>query len=184
MFSSLFITHIGNLNLIAVAAWLPLVFLALHRAIQSSKNQSRFAWAIAGGVALGIGTLAGHGQMTFLLGAYLGLYALYRSVVDRRFRPLLMLLVLGFMAVGVAAINLFPSFEAVQFTIRAGFSADQAINYSLPWRGLLGILAPDFFGRGEARFWGGWSRVEYGYVGILTLFLAATAIVKSHSRRR
>ena len=182
LFSSLFITHIGNLNLIAVAAWLPLVFLALHRAILAPGTQSRLAWAIAGGVALGISTLAGHGQMTFLLAAYLGAYGIYRSLVDRHIRPLLILAVLGLTAVAVAAINLLPSFEAVQFTVRAGFNADQANNYSLPWRGLLGILAPDFYGRGEVRFWGDWSRVEYGYVGVLTLLLAAVAIVTKRTR--
>lgn len=181
MFSSLFITHIGNLNLIAVAAWLPIVFLALHRAILAQQIQGRLAWAIAGGVALGISTLAGHGQITFLLAAYLGTYALFQSLVGRQAKPLLILALLGFTAVAVAAINLFPSFDAVQYTVRAGFNADQANNYSLPWRGLLGILAPDFFGRGEVRFWGGWARVEYGYVGVLTLLLAAVAIVKQRS---
>ncbi len=182
MFSGLFITHIGNLNLIAVAAWLPLVFLALHRAILTTRNKPGLSWAISGGAALGVATLAGHGQMTFLLAAYLGLYAFYMSLTEWHIRPLLVLLVLGFTAVAVSAINLFPSFEAVQFTVRAGFNVDQANNYSLPWRGLLGILAPDFFGRGEGRFWGGWSRVEYGYVGILTLLLAAAAVIKQRSR--
>ncbi|HDN79014.1 MAG TPA: hypothetical protein ENG33_00955, partial [Chloroflexi bacterium] len=32
MFSDLFVTHFGNLNMIAVAAWLPLIFLCYHRA--------------------------------------------------------------------------------------------------------------------------------------------------------
>ena len=182
MFSGVFITHIGNLNLIAVAAWLPLSFLALHRAIIASQTRNRVIWAIAGGAALGIGTLAGHGQMTFLLAAILGSYALFRSIADRGFWPLLLLGVLTITAVAVAAINLFPSFEAVQFTIRAGFSGEQATNYSLPWRGLLGIFAPDFYGRGSVNFWGGWSRVEYGYVGVLTLFLAVLAVVIRRSR--
>ena len=182
MFSSVFITHIGNLNLIAVAAWLPLAFLALHRAILAEGTRNRLAWAVAGGVALGLGTLAGHGQMTFMLAAYLGIYALYRSLVDRRLQPLLILVLLGITAVAIAAINILPSFEAVQYTVRAGFSSDQAANYSLPWRGLLGILAPDFFGRGEDRFWGSWSRVEYGYAGILPLLLAAAAIAIRRSR--
>jgi hypothetical protein len=182
MFSSLFITHIGNLNLIAVAAWLPVVFLALHRAIMAQEWHGRLAWAVGGGVAFGLSTLAGHGQMTFLLTVYLGSYALYCTVVDRRLRPLLILAVLGLTAVAVAALSLFPSFEAVQYTVRSGFSPDQATNYSLPWKGLLGILAPDFFGRGEVKFWGGWPRVEYGYAGVFTLFLAAVALIRWRAR--
>ncbi|MDX1412547.1 MAG: YfhO family protein [Candidatus Promineifilaceae bacterium] len=178
MFSSLFITHIGNLNLIAVAAWLPLVFLMFHRSISADEQKGRLAWAAASGAAFGIGTLAGHGQMTFLLATYLVFYALFQSISRKSLRPFALLAVLGGVAIAVSAINLFPSFEAVQYTVRAGFNSDQAANYSLPWRGVLGILAPDFFGRGEVRFWGSWSRVEYGYVGVLTLLLASVALVK------
>jgi uncharacterized membrane protein YfhO len=182
MFSGVFITHIGNLNLIAVASWLPLAFLALHRAIITPDTGKRMVWAVSGGAALGVATLAGHGQMTFLLAAYLGSYALFRVVADRSLWPLLLLGVLALTAVALAAINLFPSFEAVQFTVRAGFDSEQAGNYSLPPRGLLGLFAPDFFGRGTEHFWGGWSRVEYGYVGVLTLFLAGLAIAIRRSR--
>ena len=182
MFSGVFITHIGNLNLIAVAAWLPLAFLALHRSIVASERPKRLVWAVAGGAALGVATLAGHGQMTFLLAAFLGSYALFRTIVDRSLWPLLLLAVLAVTGVALAAINLVPSFEALQFTMRAGFNSEQAVNYSLPWKGLLGLIAPDFFGRGTAHFWGGWSRVEYGYAGILTLFLAALGIIIRRSR--
>ncbi len=182
MFSGVFITHIGNLNLIAVASWLPLTFLGLHRAVIAAEKKRRVAWAIGGGVALGLGTLAGHGQMTFLLAAFLASYALFRTVVDRSLWPLLLLSVLALTAVGLAAINLFPSFEGLQFTIRAGFDGEQAANYSLPRQALLGLAAPDFYGRGSAHFWGGWSRVEYGYVGVLTLFLAALALLIRRSR--
>lgn len=178
MFSGVFIAHIGNLNLIAVAAWLPLTFMALHRAIISSGGRGRLAWALGGGTALGIGTLAGHGQMTFLLAALLGTYALFRAVLDRSVRPLGLLALLGATAVGTAALSLFPAFEGVQYTVRAGFDPGQAANYALPWHGLTGILSPDFFGRGEVAFWGGWPRVEYGYAGVLTLFLATTAVAQ------
>ncbi len=182
MFSGVFVTHSGNLNLIAVAAWLPLVFLALHRSITSVRKGHRLVWAVAGGAALGVATLAGHGQMTFLLAAFLGSYALYRAVVDRSGWPLLLLAVLSVTAMALSAINLLPSFEYVQYTVRAGFESEQATNYSLPWKGLLGLAAPDFYGRGTAHFWGGWQRVEYGYVGVLTLFLAGLALFVRRSR--
>lgn len=181
MFSGVFITHIGNPNLIAVAAWLPLLFLALHRAIVATKRRPRLAWVVAGGVATGVSTLAGHGQMTFLLAAFLGAYALYRTAVDRSLRPLLLLLLLGAVAVAIAAVSLFPALEAVPYTVRAAFDEARAANYALPPRGLTGLLAPDFFGRNEVNFWGGWPRVEYGYVGLLTLFLAATAVFQKRT---
>ena len=79
MLSDVFITHIGNLNLIAVAAWLPLAFLGVHRAIFAPRPLGRVGWAAFGGAALGIATLAGHGQMTFLSAVFLGSYALYQT---------------------------------------------------------------------------------------------------------
>ena len=182
MFSGIFVTHIGNLNLIAVAAWLPLLFLALHRAITGSVWGRRVAWAVAGGVMLGVSTLAGHGQMSFLLAMLLGLYALFRAVVDRNGRPLLLLLLLAMVGLGISAINLLPSLAAVPHTVRADFDVEQALNYSLPLPGLTGLIAPDFFGRGQDNFWGNWPRVEYGYVGVLTLLLAGTAVVTNRSR--
>ena len=38
MLSDVFVTHQGNLNLIAVAAWLPLVFLGTWRALEKAKD--------------------------------------------------------------------------------------------------------------------------------------------------
>ena len=182
MFSDVFIAHIGNLNLIAVSAWLPLAFLALHHAILAVDRITGAGYAVLGGLLLGVGTLAGHGQMTFLLASYLGFYALFRMVSERSLWPLLALVILALTAVGVAAINLFPSLEAVQYTVRAEFEAGRATGFALPWRGLLGLAAPDFYGRGEVRFWGDWPRVEYGYAGVLTLFMAGVGVVTDRSR--
>ncbi|MCA9966004.1 MAG: YfhO family protein [Anaerolineales bacterium] len=168
MFSDLFITHIGNLNLIAVAAWLPLVFLLFHQAIHA--NQWRIGWAMGSGVLLGIATLAGHGQMTFLLAALLGSYALYATLFEHRTAALPLLLVTGLTAVSLSALSLFPALAGVRYTVRGSFG--EASNYSLSLNGLIGLLAPNFYGRGAVRFWGNWPRVEAGYVGVTTLLLA------------
>jgi hypothetical protein len=182
MFSDLFITHVGNLNLIAVAAWLPLTFLALHRALIAAQPRARAAWAIAGGALLGVATLAGHGQMTFMLAALLGVYALYRTAAYRAGRALPLLGLLGLVAIGGAAVTLFPAAAGVQHTVRAGFDAVRAGAYALPWAGLTGLFAPGFFGRGSAAFWGDWARVEYGYAGVLPWLLAATAVFLRRTR--
>ena len=175
MLSDVFITHIGNLNLIAVAAWLPLAFLGLHRAIFAARPLRRVAWAAAGGAALGTATLAGHGQMTFLVALFLGSYALYQTIATRRGRPLLLLALLGGVAVALAGVSLFPAAGTLSQTLRAEFDYARSTNYALPPAALLGLFAPDFYGRGSA-FWGDWLRVEVGYVGVLTWLLAAAAI--------
>lgn len=183
MFSDVLVTHIGNLNLIAVAAWLPLAFIGLHRAIVATNWSQRLLWALGGGLALGLGTLAGHGQMTFLLASFLVLYALYQTLASGRWLALPLLGVLGLFAIAVAAISLLPALETLQHTLRAEFDYTSSTNYSLPAQALAGLAAPGFFGRGQVAFWGDWLRVEYGYVGVLTWFLAGLALVLRPNRQ-
>lgn len=183
MFSDLFITHIGNLNLIAVTAWLPLAFLGLHRGIMATERRRGLVWTIGGGVALGVSTLAGHAQMTLLLATFLGVYALYEAVVQRRVRPLLHLALLAAVAIGLSAITLFPAAEALRHTLRAEFDYERSTSYALPLQALTGLVAPDFFGRGAANFWGNWLRVEAGYAGVLPWFLAAVALFLRRNRQ-
>lgn len=182
MLSDVFVTHIGNLNLIAVAAWLPLAFLGLHRAIAARTTRSRIAWALGGGAALGLGTLAGHGQMTFLLGAFLATYAFYQTIVCRQWAALPLLALLAAFAVALAAVSLLPAAATLQHTLRAEFDLVRSANYALPLKALVGLFAPDFYGRG-ASFWGDWLRTEYGYAGVLTWLLAAVGVVLRPNRQ-
>lgn len=69
-------THFGNLNLIAVASWLPWVMTCFVRALEAGKRWSP-GWAIAGGLLLGVGTLAGHIQVTLFIGLAVALYGLF-----------------------------------------------------------------------------------------------------------
>jgi Bacterial membrane protein YfhO len=171
MFSDLFITHIGNLNLNAAIAWLPLALLGLHRAIEAKGWQSQLGWALFGGLVVSVSTLAGHGQMTFMLGTFLGGYGLYRAVVGWNGRFLIHLLVVGGVGIAGAALTLLPALLLIPHTVRAGFDFAQSTNYSLPLQGLIGLLAPGFYGRGIIDFWGGWPRVEVGYAGLLPWLL-------------
>jgi len=75
-FSDLFIVHFGNLNMIAVAAWLPLVMLAFQIALW----QKRVGYALTAGALLGIATLTSHIQITLFILLAIGLYALWESL--------------------------------------------------------------------------------------------------------
>ena len=196
MFSDLFITHFGNLNMIAVAAWLPLIFLCYHRAM----IEERPSMAVAAGAFLGLATLAGHIQITLFIALALALYTLCqgkrvnkergdevrgnksslpRSLVYSLTRYLLPCCLVAFC---FAALALIPSYEMAGYTVRAEMSYQEASQYSLPPGGLVGLLIPGFFGRGPAGFWGPWDRVEVGYVGVLPLILAALAVILRRDR--
>jgi hypothetical protein len=181
MFSDVFITHIGNYNIVAVAAWLPWALAALHLALERRSPR----WAAGAGLVLGAAALAGHAQMTLMLAGALGLYALFciaYSVLRnntygiRNTWPLIGLTLLSFLvAFGLSAIAFVPALEMLPFTARAKLEYAAAARYSLPWRGLAGLFSPLIFGRGPAFFWGPWDRVELGYLGVLPLFFAGCA---------
>ena len=59
--------------MIAVAAWLPLIFLLFHRSLYHKS----LGLAAASGAVLAIATLAGHIQITLFILLTLGLYTLW-----------------------------------------------------------------------------------------------------------
>jgi len=177
MFSDLFVTHFGNLNMIAVAAWLPLIFLFYHRAVV----EGRPALAALAGIFLGMAILAGHIQITLFILLTLALYTLYEGT-SRASKSLLRslthhLLPCYLLAFCFSALFLIPALEMATHTVRARMSYQEASRYSLPPAGLVGLLIPGFFGRGPGGFWGPWDRVEAGYIGVLPLILAGFAVL-------
>lgn len=191
MFSDVFITHIGNLNIVAVSAWLPLAFAALHL----SLSRRSLAWAATSGLVLGVAALAGHAQMTLIVAGALGMYALWQALgrlietpgrlgprVRAAVAPLGCLAVTALVAIGVSALALLPGTQMAAYSGRARLDYAAAAEFSLPWAGLAGIFSPLVFGRGAAAFWGPWPRVELGYAGALTLLLAALAPFRQPNR--
>ena len=173
--SDLFVTHVGNLNLNASAAWLPLLLTLTHRALIGGG----LGWAAGAGAVLAVTALAGHGQMLLVAVLALGLYVLYRLIVDiragqrRSLSTLGLAAVMAVVGVGGAALALLPAHEMAGHTGRGHLPFQEATRYSLPPAALIGLLAPGFYGRGVDGFWGPWDRVEVGYVGVVTLVLAA-----------
>ena len=186
MLSDVFVTHQGNLNLIAVAAYLPLVFLCVCSAatlrVTSANTQSRASlrvrWALAGGALLGVATLAGHAQMTLFLALTVGAVGLGAVLTRLREGPRAWLGVaalaalVGLVGGGLAAVALLPAAELTPHTLRASISYEEAARYSLPPQALIGLVAPWVIGRGPDHFSGDWERVEVGYAGALTRPLA------------
>jgi hypothetical protein len=182
--SDLFVTHVGNLNLNATAAWLPFILWAAHRALERTSA----GWAAAAGSLLAVAALAGHGQMLLFVGLALGLYGLYRAGAAvaggeepwrRAIERLALILLIGAVGVAAAALMLLPAWQMAAHTGRGHLPYEEATRYSLPPQGLVGVIAPDFYGRGSADFWGPWERVEAGYVGVAGMVLALAGIALS-----
>lgn len=187
MLSDVFITHQGNLNLIAVAAWLPLVFLGTWNGL-AARGGLLNRWTLLAGTTFGISTLAGHAQMTYFTGLLVGAAGLWHLALALRNRRQLVtvvgrLAVIGLITFGLSAAALLPTLEMTGYTARAGLSYEDAARYSLPPQALIGLVAPDVYGRGPAAFTGTWDRVEVGYMGALALALVVVGAVAGLRRR-
>jgi len=69
--------HFGNLNLIAVLAWLPWVMLAFHRALERRSLR----WAAVAAVLFAVGSYAGHAQSSLIMGLGLVVYAVAWALI-------------------------------------------------------------------------------------------------------
>lgn len=167
--------HLGNLNLIAVLAWLPWILAALERGLAGRSLR----WVAAAGLLYGASIYAGHAQATVLVGLGMGLFALGRGLAGTSAwrwaagAPLLA----GLLAALLAAPILLPALELAQQTARAEFTYQQSVDYSLAPAQLIGLLTPGFFGRGPALHWSLWQRVELPYVGVAALVMALAALL-------
>ncbi|MDX1522810.1 MAG: YfhO family protein, partial [Anaerolineae bacterium] len=99
-----------------------------------------------------------------------------RSIINYQLSIINLLIVLA-VTIGLSALLIFPAYELSRYTPRAELPYDEAAQYSLHPVQLVGLLIPNYFGRDPALHWGPWSRVETGYIGLITLMLALTGAI-------
>ncbi len=128
---------------------------------------------------LTLAVFGGHAQTALYFYAIIFLFALFRRV------PIKWLLFTVFFSLILAAIQLGPSLELYFFSAREGANTAKLFaEHIFPWRNLITILAPDFFGNPvTGNFWGWDYHNSLTYVGIVALVFALLAIVKSGSDR-
>ncbi len=182
MFSSVFITHIGNLNLNATASWLPWIWWRISKR-DGSIILTAFVFVCA--------ILAGHAQML--------LYAGYASVVmlltqcvrlavagewRSAVRSVARLMIAGVMALAVCAPVLRLAFEMIGWTARSAMQYADAAKYAIASPLISGLLTPQLFGQGAQNYWAPFDRVEVAYVGMLPLMLALFGVFVKHRSDR
>ncbi|MBI5563809.1 MAG: YfhO family protein [Chloroflexi bacterium] len=181
MLNDVLITHIGNLNLIAVAAWLPLILALFARGLARGSART----TVLSGVVFALALLAGHAQMTAITAIGLivvGMWQFARAGSWRERGRVIGLATLALIvAFGLSAVQLLPSLEMTRFSLRAGLSYEEATAYSLPPIALASTFSPLLFGRGASGFVGTWQRVETSYIGLVPLFLIGFAFTRKRS---
>ena len=183
--SDVFLVHFGNENLNAAISWLPWVLWA---ALEAEKGRPRFYPLTAAFLALSL--LAGHPQMALYVGLALLIVLVLQVVLDPAARTDARAwarwgarwLPVGVVAALTAAVLLIPGWEQTQLSARAAWRYGDSVGYSFAPGQFIGLLIPGFLGRGPQLYWGVWPRVEVGYVGVVTLFLAALAVLRYWGR--
>lgn len=184
MLSGYLIARLSFLSMTAAYAWLPWLLLAVERL----AVRRRLADALLLGLMLGLQLLAGHAQTSFHSGLALAAYGAFRLLAPPREggKCLLLLALAVLLGVGLAAVQLLPSWELMQLSQRAGgLDYTFAMTYSFwPWR-LLTLWAPNFFGQpASGDYWGyGAYWEDDGYIGVLPLLLALAAALGWRRKR-
>ncbi|MGH2457618.1 MAG: oligosaccharide flippase family protein, partial [Chloroflexota bacterium] len=147
---------------LGAAVWLPLALWSLAGLAQKiGKGNLGPALAVdlpIGALAIALGVLGGHLEITFYATFVVGLYALYlagRFLVRRRRGASGGFLAAAGLVIGlgvlIGAVQLTPFLSILGSNNRQGETTySQVISYALPHRRVLGFLMPDFFGNPTA----------------------------------
>ncbi|MBL8026379.1 MAG: hypothetical protein JNL74_08200 [Fibrobacteres bacterium] len=189
-FSGFVSTHIIHLTFLYVAAWFPLTLYFLKKALDESSLKDLGLASLFGGISI----LGGYAQYTLFCSYVFFLYAVYTLYVNVKLnkKPFIktaihLSIFFGIfvaLSYGMALVQLFPSMELANESVRTKMTWERSIEASLPLSGLFSFLAPKFFGfvtgSGEGSpFWAGkgmhlfWETACF--IGIIPLIFIATA---------
>ena len=186
-YSGPFSTHLLQPSLLLAASWIPLVFHVVDRAIWSGRT----VWLVAVGPLLCVQLLAGFIQISAYTFMMTLIYIWLRASVGwLSWRARLRYMGLGcaaiVLAMGMAAVQLVPTFELTTESIRRrpmpqGFLAEGSTSAKM----LATFIFPNLFGRlADGTNWSG----EYNcyetiqYVGVAALLLVAVGLRRGAKR--
>lgn len=182
-FSPFVIRHVTEIdNVMRTIVWIPLIFYAGRIIIDG--------WEIVGSLllafAMAMMIVAGHIQFTYYTLLAFILYYTHHSVTillreRSRARALKLMISFGLvllLAIGLSAIQLFPSWYAAGLTTRAETVSWRFVSsYSLTPDQLLNLLMPGF--------WQGWGMTDgssFPFLGVLAPFLMLAALAGRPNR--
>lgn len=164
------------------AAWLPLILFGIQKMIDTK----RISWLVLASIGITVSILAGHAQtaayVLIVSFAYFIIFSWGHYSINKYFYGILIML----LGVGVAAIQLLPSYELMQLSARDISSSSIVFHrMQLPFSHLVMLFAPDFFGNPATNnFWG----KDYGefmsYVGVVVVIFSVLGTVNFFTKSR
>nr|MBA3767870.1 YfhO family protein [Acidobacteriota bacterium] len=179
--SGFMMAHLGHIGIIHCAAWLPLIIWSL----EMLRRKWNPFWFVVGSIAVAFCFLAGQSQIFFyslLLSVSYAIALGWSAPVGRRTFYLYALLLFG-LGIGLAAIQLIPTAELINLSVRTEFRFEEFVSFSLTPKHLVTFVFPYLFGLSNhpvKLYFGDWNLTELaGYVGLLPLMLAAIGFASS-----
>jgi hypothetical protein len=194
LFSGLMLATIydGQMFRVQAFSWIPLILLFVHRALSFSKPLPNTATA---GFFWGIQILSGAPQdalytliAVFLFSLFMGNWN--SAHLSSALKPAKTLGIFFLVGLGVAAVQIVPSYEFVRESVRGAMKQYPLMTMgSYPPEGIITWILPHFYGRFAAdNYWVAgvpWSVPLYNlYVGILPLFLLLFVPYRESGNRR
>lgn len=188
-FCGFMVAHLGHMPMVPVASWIPLILLAVRRAF-INQTLTGWAWAITAGLIMTMSLFAGHVQIFaygLIAAGLLALYLLLSGGAVRRERLVpwaakgaLMLT----LALGIGAVQLIPSLELSNQSIRSSVSYEEASAFPAQPITLLNLFLPRVYGSSPTTYnFGDYQSTEnWGYIGVVALALAAAGLVLRRDR--
>jgi len=158
--------------------WLPLICWGIQ------KNFPKFSAVGLGAISLGLAAsfFSGHFQTSLYVLFFSFSWLIYKWIKSRdnkQFFPCLLFLIFG---LGLAGIQILPTLEFYHLSPRS-----KLLNISeiVPWKHLITLIAPDFYGNPVTRNdWFGHYAEWAGFAGVVPLILASYLILRSRKSPR
>ena len=195
-FSNIFVARIagGHLTNLLIFFELPLMLMFWERHRQSGSLRPLLGLALVYALMI----LAAHPQFLYIFSLFFMCYVLVQSAVAasagraaalEEGKAIVRLGGFVLLGIGLGAVQLLPTADFARESSRTLASIEFCGSFSFPFRSLLTLLAPHFFGftdaRGFGQYWGGGNIYEMlAYLGLLPLVLLLPGVFAAPRRRR
>lgn len=160
--------------------WLPLILLSIEKIIFKPNSKK---WILIFIFTLVSQFFAGHLQTSFYVIVFSFTYLIFRLFTfdkAKRLRTFLLFIICYLLFVLITAIQWLPTLELIKNSAREIDQTDilKRPDWFLPWKHLLQLIVPDFFGNPTTgNYWGVWNYGEFvSFIGVIPLFLVFLAV--------
>ncbi len=156
--------------------WLPLILFA----VEKTFNRHSFFSLILISFSVSASLFSGHFQTSlYVLGAAI-LYLVFKLILTKKPAAFFYCLLFVFLGVMLSSVQLIPTFELYRLSVRG---SHLNISEIVPWRYLITLFSPDFYGNPVTRNdWFGHYAEWSGFIGTTSLILA-TYIVFTFNKK-